>query len=230
MSIRVVLADDQALVRTGFRMILDDADDIEVAGEASDGESAVRVAAEVAPDVVLMDVRMPGTDGITATRRIRAAGTGPRVLILTTFDLDEYVYAGLRAGASGFVLKDALAADLLAAVRVVASGEAVVAPTVTRRLIERFVGSGPGPGGDGGDSSGVPADVLDVLTPRERETLTLIARGLSNAEIARRLYLGEGTVKTHVSRVLAKLGLRDRIQAVILAYETGLVRIGRPGE
>ena len=230
MSIRVVLADDQALVRTGVRMILDDADDIEVAGEASDGESAVRVAAEVAPDVVLMDVRMPGTDGITATRRIRAAGTGPRVLILTTFDLDEYVYAGLRAGASGFVLKDALAADLLAAVRVVASGEAVVAPTVTRRLIERFVGSGPGPGGDGGDSSGVPADVLDVLTPRERETLTLIARGLSNAEIARRLYLGEGTVKTHVSRVLAKLGLRDRIQAVILAYETGLVRIGRPGE
>ena len=230
MSIRVVLADDQALVRTGFRMILDGADDIEVAGEASDGESAVRVAAEVAPDVVLMDVRMPGTDGITATQRIRAAGSGPRVLILTTFDLDEYVYAGLRAGASGFVLKDALAADLLAAVRVVASGEAVVAPTVTRRLIERFVGSGPGPGGDGGDSSGVPADVLDVLTPRERETLTLIARGLSNAEIAGRLYLGEGTVKTHVSRVLAKLGLRDRIQAVILAYETGLVRIGRPGE
>ena len=230
MSIRVVLADDQALVRTGFRMILDGADDIEVAGEASDGESAIRVAAEVAPDVVLMDVRMPGTDGITATQRIRAAGTSPRVLILTTFDLDEYVYAGLRAGASGFVLKDALAADLLAAVRVVASGEAVVAPTVTRRLIERFVGSGPGPGGDGGDSRGVPADVLDVLTPRERETLTLIARGLSNAEIAGRLYLGEGTVKTHVSRVLAKLGLRDRIQAVILAYETGLVRIGRPGE
>jgi len=230
MSIRVVLADDQALVRTGVRMILDDADDIEVAGEASDGESAVRVAAEVAPDVVLMDVRMPGTDGITATRRIRAAGTGPRVLILTTFDLDEYVYAGLRAGASGFVLKDALAADLLAAVRVVASGEAVVAPTVTRRLIERFVGSGPGPGGDGGDAHGVPADVLDVLTPRERETLTLIAGGLSNAEIARRLFLGEGTVKTHVSRVLAKLGLRDRIQAVILAYETGLIRIGRPGE
>jgi len=229
-SIRVVLADDQTLVRTGVRMILDDADDIEVAGEASDGESAVRVAAEVAPDVVLMDVRMPGTDGITATRRIRAAGTGPRVLILTTFDLDEYVYAGLRAGASGFVLKDALAADLLAAVRVVASGEAVVAPTVTRRLIERFVGSGPDPRGDGGDPRGIPADVLDVLTPRERETLTLIARGLSNAEIARRLYLGEGTVKTHVSRVLAKLGLRDRIQAVILAYETGLIRIGLPGE
>jgi DNA-binding NarL/FixJ family response regulator len=225
-SIRVVLADDQALVRTGFRMILDDADDIEVAGEASDGESAVRVTAEVVPDVVLMDVRMPGTDGIAATRRIRASGGATRVLILTTFDLDEYVYEGLRAGASGFVLKDALAAELLSAVRVVASGEAVVAPTVTRRLIERFIGDG------GGAAAGaVPsADVLDVLTPRERETLALIARGLSNAEIARRLYLGEGTVKTHVSRILGKLGLRDRIQAVILAYETGLVRIGRPDE
>jgi DNA-binding NarL/FixJ family response regulator len=225
MTIRVILADDQALVRTGFRMILDGADDVEVIGEASDGAAAVRVAAEVSPDVVLMDIRMPGTDGITATRRIRAAGTGPKVLILTTFDLDEYVYAGLRAGASGFVLKDALAADLLSAVRVVASGEAVVAPTVTRRLIERFIGLG----GDG-DGPVASADVLSVLTPRERETLALIARGLSNAEIAGRLFLGEGTVKTHVSRVLAKLGLRDRIQAVILAYETGLVRVGRPGE
>lgn len=222
MSIRVVLADDQALVRTGFRMILDEVEDIEVAAEASDGESAVRVTAEVMPDVVLMDVRMPGVDGITATRRIRAAGTCSRVLILTTFDLDEYVYAGLRAGASGFVLKDALAADLISAVRVVASGEAVVAPTVTRRLIERFIGSGP--------ARGPSADVLDLLTPREQETLALLARGLSNAEIAGRLFLGEGTVKTHVSRVLAKLGLRDRIQAVILAYETGLVRIGRPDE
>jgi len=221
-SIRVVLADDQALVRTGFRMILDEVQDIEVAAEASDGESAVRVTAEVMPDVVLMDVRMPGVDGITATRRIRAAGTCSRVLILTTFDLDEYVYAGLRAGASGFVLKDALAADLISAVRVVASGEAVVAPTVTRRLIERFIGSGP--------ARGPSADVLDLLTPRERETLALLARGLSNAEIAGRLFLGEGTVKTHVSRVLAKLGLRDRIQAVILAYEAGLVRIGRPDE
>ncbi|HLH85166.1 MAG TPA: response regulator transcription factor [Trebonia sp.] len=225
MTIRVVLADDQALVRTGFRMILDGADDIEVAGEASDGAAAVRVAAEVSPDVVLMDIRMPGTDGITATRRIRAAGTGPKVLILTTFDLDEYVYAGLRAGASGFVLKDALAADLLSAVRVVASGEAVVAPSVTRRLIERFIGLG-----EDGDGPVTSAEVLGVLTPRERETLALIARGLSNAEIAGRLFLGEGTVKTHVSRVLAKLGLRDRIQAVILAYETGLVRVGRPGE
>ena len=219
MSIRVVLADDQALVRTGFRMILAEAGDIEVAGEAGDGEAAVKVAAQVIPDVVLMDVRMPGTDGIAATRLIRAAQPATRVLILTTFDLDEYVYAGLRAGASGFLLKDALAADLLSAVRIAASGEAVVAPAVTRRLIERFIaGSGPHPTCD---------TTLDVLTPRERETLTLVARGLSNAEIAARLFLSEGTVKTHVSRVLAKLGLRDRIQAVILAYEVSVIR---PGE
>jgi DNA-binding NarL/FixJ family response regulator len=223
--IKVLIADDQALVRTGFRMILDGADDIEVAGEAADGAAAVAATAAVSPDVVLMDVRMPDVDGITATRLIRASGDGPRVLILTTFDLDEYVYAGLRAGASGFLLKDALASDLLAAIRVVASGEAVVAPTVTRRLIERFIGAG-----DGGDGApGMSPGRLDVLTPRERETLELIARGLSNAEIARRLFLGEGTVKTHVSRVLAKLGLRDRIQAVILAYETGMVRAGQPG-
>jgi DNA-binding NarL/FixJ family response regulator len=216
-SIRVVLADDQALVRTGFRLILAEAGDIEVVGEASDGAVAVAVTAETAPDVVLMDIRMPGTDGIAATRLIRGSARGTRVLILTTFDLDEYVYAGLRAGASGFLLKDALAADLVSAVRVVASGEAVVAPAVTRRLIERFAGEG---------LAAPPATTLDVLTPRERETLTLIARGLSNAEIAGRLFLSEGTVKTHVSRVLAKLGLRDRIQAVVLAYETGLVRPG----
>jgi DNA-binding NarL/FixJ family response regulator len=218
----VVLADDQVLVRTGFRMILAEADDIEVVGEAGDGDSVVKVARSTCPDVVLMDVRMPGTDGIAATRRIRAAGTTPRVLILTTFDLDEYVYAGLRAGANGFLLKDALAADLLAAVRAVASGEAVVAPTVTRRLIERFIGE------DARDGH-VSAAALDVLTEREREVLTLIARGLSNAEIAQRLFLSEGTVKTHVSRVLAKLGVRDRIQAVILAYEAGLTRIGQAG-
>jgi DNA-binding NarL/FixJ family response regulator len=220
MSIKVVLVDDQALVRTGFRMILAETGDIEVVGEAGDGDEAVRVAAGTGPDVVLMDVRMPGTDGIAATRAIRAAASAPRVLILTTFDLDEYVYSGLRAGASGFLLKDALAAELVSAVRVVASGEAVVAPTVTRRLIERFISDAP-------DSARPPLAALDVLTPREREVLTLIARGLANAEIARRLFLSEGTVKTHVSRVLAKLGLRDRLQAVILAYETGLIRIGQ---
>jgi DNA-binding NarL/FixJ family response regulator len=224
--IRVVIADDQALVRTGFRMILAEADDIEVVGEAADGDEAVQVTAAARPDVVLMDVRMPGTDGIAATRRIRAAAAGaamPRVLILTTFDLDDYVFSGLRAGASGFVLKDALAADLLSAVRAVASGEAVVAPTATRRLIERFIGEMPGE--DRPDKR-----VFDILTRREREVLTLIARGLSNGDIAARLFLSEGTVKTHVSRVLAKLGLRDRIQAVILAYEAGLVRVGQgPG-
>jgi len=220
MSITVVLADDQALVRTGFRMILAETDDIEVVGEAGDGDEAVRVAAAAGPDVVLMDVRMPGTDGIAATRRIRAAEPAPRVLILTTFDLDEYVYAGLRAGASGFVLKDALAPELISAVRVVASGEAVVAPTVTRRLIERFVGDGP-------EAGRLSLAALDVLTRREREVLMLIARGLANAEIAHALFLSEGTVKTHVSRILAKLGLRDRLQAVILAYETGLVRAGQ---
>jgi DNA-binding NarL/FixJ family response regulator len=173
-----------------------------------------------------MDIRMPGTDGIAATRHIRAAAGSsptPRVLILTTFDLDEYVFSGLRAGASGFLLKDALAADLLSAVRVVASGEAAIAPTATRRLIERFVGEMPGE--DRPDMS-----TFDSLTAREREVLTLIAGGLSNADIAARLYLSEGTVKTHVSRVLTKLGLRDRIQAVILAYEAGLVRVGHgPG-
>ena len=220
MSITVVLADDQALVRTGFRMILAETDDIEVVGEAGDGDEAVRVVAAAGPDVVLMDVRMPGTDGIAATRRIRAAEPAPRVLILTTFDLDEYVYAGLRAGASGFVLKDALARELISAVRVVASGEAVVAPTVTRRLIERFVGDGP-------EAGRLSLAALDVLTGREREVLMLIARGLANAEIAQGLFLSEGTVKTHVSRILAKLGLRDRLQAVILAYETGLVRAGQ---
>jgi DNA-binding NarL/FixJ family response regulator len=224
--IRVVIADDQALVRTGFRLILAEADDIEVVGEAADGDEAVQVTVAARPDVVLMDVRMPGTDGIAATRRIRVAAGGaatPRVLILTTFDLDDYVFSGLRAGASGFMLKDALAADLLSAVRAVASGEAVVAPTATRRLIERFVGEMPGE--DRPDKR-----VFDILTAREREVLTLIARGLSNADIAARLFLSEGTVKTHVSRVLTKLGLRDRIQAVILAYEAGLVRVGQgPG-
>jgi len=219
--ISVVLADDQALVRTGFRMILENAPDMRVVGEAGDGAQAAQIALEAAPDVVLMDVRMPEVDGVEATRRIcDGDGAGRiRVLILTTFDLDEYVYAALQAGASGFLLKDTLAPDLLSAIRVVARGEAVVAPSVTRRLLDRYVTGGAGPA--------VPTVALDTLTDREREVLGLIARGLSNVEIAGRLYLSEGTVKTHVSRVLAKLRLRDRVQAVVYAYECGLVRAGR---
>jgi DNA-binding NarL/FixJ family response regulator len=219
--IRVLIADDQTLVRTGFRMILANADDMLVVGEAGDGVAATRLALELRPDVVLMDVRMPEADGVSATRRICAAGLSCRVLILTTFDLDEYVYAALRAGASGFLLKDTLAPDLLAAIRVVARGDAVVAPSVTRRLLERHVGrddAGPPP------PAGPPPD---ALTGREREVLGLIARGLSNAEIAGALHLSEGTVKTHVSRVLTKLALRDRVQAVVYAYETGVVRPGQ---
>jgi DNA-binding NarL/FixJ family response regulator len=219
MTIRVLLADDQVLVRTGLRTILEDAGDFDVVGEAADGVEAVARAAALAPDVVLMDVRMPRLDGIAATRQIRARPGAPRVLVLTTFDLDEYVYAGLRAGASGFLLKDTLAPDLVSAIRVVAAGDAVVAPSATRRLIERFVESTPEP-------DRARARSLEALTDREREVLTLVARGLSNAEIAGQLYLSEGTVKTHVSRLLGKLSLRDRVQAVVLAYETGLVRPG----
>jgi DNA-binding NarL/FixJ family response regulator len=216
--IRVVLVDDQALVRTGFRMILDETDDIVVVGEAGDGSAALDVIARTRPDVVLMDVRMPGMDGLEATRRARSTGgAGPKVIILTTFDLDEYVFAGLQAGASGFLIKDTLAADLLTAVRVVASGEAVAAPTVTRRLIAHFVASAPAGPRDSGR--------LAALTTREREVLTLIGRGRSNPEIAIALHLSEGTVKTHVGRILGKLGLRDRVQAVILAYDSGLVSV-----
>jgi len=215
MTIRVLLVDDQALVRTGFRMILDETDDIEVVGEAADGASAVHAVASTRPDLVLMDVRMPNVDGIEATRRIRALPSPPKVLILTTFDLDEYVYSGLRAGASGFLLKDTLAADLVSAVRVVMSGEAVAAPSITRRLITHFLTSAA-PQSQGPDR-------VAVLTAREREVLTLIARGLSNPEIASELHLSEGTVKTHVGRILAKLDLRDRVHAVILAYECGLI-------
>ncbi|MEV6930535.1 response regulator transcription factor [Dactylosporangium sp. NPDC051485] len=220
--IRVLLADDQALVRTGFRLILAQAPDMAVVGEAADGEQAAAMALELRPDVVLMDVRMPSVDGVEATRLIRAGGEGPtRVLILTTFDLDEYVYAALRAGASGFLLKDILAADLFSAIRVVAAGDAVVAPSATRRLLERYVPVGP--------ASRAAVTDPDVLTGREREVLTYIAQGLSNAEIAERLYLSEGTVKTHVSRVLTKLNLRDRVQAVVYAYESGVVRAGFAG-
>jgi len=221
--IRVLIADDQSLVRTGFRMILENAPDMAVVGEAADGAEAAALALDLEPDVVLMDVRMPETDGVQATRRICTEGTGrTRILMLTTFDLDEYVYACLRAGASGFLLKDALAPDLLSAIRVVAGGEAVVAPSVTRRLLERFVGT---------DAAAEPAPfapalAVDTLTDRERDVLASLARGLSNTEIAGLLYVSEGTVKTHVSRVLAKLGLRDRVQAVVYAYESGLVRAG----
>jgi len=219
MTIRVLLADDQPLVRTGLRTILEDAGGFDVVGEAADGVEAIAKAAELGPDVVLMDVRMPRLDGIAATRQIRAAPEPPRVLVLTTFDLDEYVYAGLRAGASGFLLKDTLAPDLVSALRVVVAGEAVVAPSATRRLVERFLDTTPEP-------DRARAQSLSALTEREREVLGLLARGLSNAEIAAELFLSEGTVKTHVSRILAKLCLRDRVQAVVLAYETGLVRPG----
>jgi len=222
---RVVLVDDQALVRAGFRMLVDSQPDLEVVGEASDGREAVRVVRGLRPDVVLMDVRMPGMDGVEATRELvgddAAAGEGaPRVLILTTFDLDEYAFAGLRAGASGFLLKDVPPEQLLEAVRVVASGDAVVAPRVTRRLLDRFAGSLPD------DPAGTP-ERLEALTEREREVLALVGRGLSNTEITARLVVAEATVKTHVGRILAKLGLRDRVQAVVLAYETGLVRPGQ---
>jgi DNA-binding NarL/FixJ family response regulator len=213
-SIRVLLADDQELMRTGFRLILNAEPDIEVVGEAADGAQAVHAARRLEPDVVLMDVRMPHMDGIAATRKL--GRDGPRVLILTTFDLDEYVYDALRAGASGFLLKDAPADQLVGAIRVVAAGEALLAPTVTRRLIAEFVRR-PEP-------ETVPA--LEELTARELEVLELMARGLSNAELAHELVLSEATVKTHVKRVLAKLDLRDRVQAVVLAYETGLVQPG----
>jgi len=215
--IRVLIADDQALVRSGFRMILDARDDLEVVGEAEDGVDAVALARSLTPDAVLMDVRMPRLDGIEATRQIVTSGSPARVLILTTYDLDEYVYAAIRAGASGFLLKDVEPGQLVEAVRVVARGDALLAPTVTRRLLERFVDTLPG-------GAPTPPPGLASLTARESEILELVARGLSNAEIAEQLVLGETTVKTHVSSVLRKLGLRDRVQAVVLAYETGLVQ------
>lgn len=219
MSIRVVLVDDQALVRTGFRLVLDETGDIEVVGEAADGIQALDTVTRARPDVVLMDVRMPGVDGIEATRRIRSGARPAKVIILTTFDLDEYVLAGLRAGASGFLLKDALAADLISAVRVVAAGESVAAPSVTRRLIAHYLGSAP--------PRPAAGERLTALTGREREVLALVTRGLSNLEIAAALVLSESTVKTHISRILAKLDLRDRVQAVILGYECGLVDADR---
>ncbi|MGW3987004.1 response regulator [Streptomyces sp. NPDC004830] len=217
----VLIADDQPLQRFGSRMLLESQDDMTVVGEATNGGEAVRLTAELHPDVVLMDIRMPGLDGIEATRRITAAGDRTRVLIVTTFDLDEYAYAGLRAGASGFLVKDAQPEDLLSGIRAVATGDAVVAPSLTRRLLDAYVHHLPA------DTTAAtpPEDDprLASLTDREREILTVIGRGWTNTEIAARLHLAESTVKTHVGRILAKTGSRDRIQAVILAYDAKLV-------
>ncbi|MET8578166.1 response regulator transcription factor [Streptomyces sp. NPDC005012] len=226
MTIRVMLVDDQALLRTGFRMVLDAQPDMEVVAEAGDGEEALRVLAAARPDVVLMDVRMPRMDGVEATRRVCAEADAPKVLILTTFDLDEYAFSALRAGASGFMLKDVPPGDLLAAIRAVHSGDAVVAPSTTRRLLDRFAPMLPGAPDE---RSRARDEELARLTAREREVMVLVAQGLSNGEIAARLVLSEATVKTHVGRILTKLGLRDRVQVVVLAYETGLVRAGGLG-
>ncbi|MFD8600336.1 response regulator [Kitasatospora sp. NPDC059646] len=226
MPIRVMLVDDQELLRTGFRMVLQSQGDIEIAAEAGDGQQALDVLRTAEVDVILMDVRMPRLDGVQATRRICLDDRGtpvegaPRVLILTTFDLDEYAFAALKAGASGFLLKDVPPVELVAAIRAVHGGDAVVAPTTTRRMIDRFAEVLPTPAATPGSA------VLAPLTEREREVFLLVAQGLSNGEIAARLVLSEATVKTHVGRILAKLGLRDRVQAVVLAYENGLVRAG----
>ena len=217
MTVRVLLCDDQALVRSGFRMVLEARADMEVVGEAENGARAVELAAHSRPDVVLMDVRMPVMDGVEATRRLAQTGTSARIVILTTFDSDEYVYEALRAGASGFLLKDVQPAQLVDAIRVVARGEALLAPTVTRRLLDRFAHTLP-------DTTRAAPDALAELTERELEVLTLLASGLSNAELAEGLFLSETTVKTHVSSILRKLNLRDRVQAVVLAYQAGLVR------
>jgi DNA-binding NarL/FixJ family response regulator len=214
--IRVLVADDQPLVRSGFRMILEKRPDLALVGEASDGLEAVDLARELDPDVILMDVRMPNLDGVEATRRLVGANARARILVLTTFDLDEYVYAAVRAGASGFLLKDVQPAELVDAIRVVAAGNSLFGPAATRRLVERFVAQ----------PERSPSRTLDGLTEREREILALVAAGLSNAEIAARLYLSETTVKTHVSSLLRKLRVRDRVQAVIAAYDAGLVHPG----
>ena len=217
-AVRVLVADDQALVRSGFRLILETRPDLQIVGEAENGREAVRLARELGPDVVLMDVRMPELDGIEATRQIVASGSAARILVLTTFDLDEYVHAAIRAGASGFLLKDVRPNDLVEGIRLVANGNALLGPTVTRRLLERFAEE---------RDAGAAGEAVARLTGREREILRLLACGLSNAELAQRLFLGETTVKTHVSSILRKLGVRDRVQAVIAAYDAGLVR---PGE
>jgi len=215
-NIRVLVADDQPLVRSGFRMIIDERTDLELVAEAEDGEQAIALAAELDPDVILMDIRMPTLDGVEATRRLVEAGSRARILVLTTFDLDEYVYAAVNAGASGFLLKDVQPEQLVDAIRVVAAGNSLFGPAATQRLLDRFA---PPP-------SGSAATRLDQLTDREREILKLIAQGRSNAELAQQLYLSEATVKTHVSAILRKLAVRDRVQAVIAAYEAGLVQPG----
>ncbi len=220
MSSTVLLADDQPLLRMGFRMVLESQDDLSVVGEAADGRQALELTRRLAPDVVLMDVRMPGMDGIEATRLIVEQGLSSRVLILTTFDLDEYAHAALRAGASGFLLKDALPNDLLSGIRAVASGDAVVAPSVTRRLLDTYAHRLSPDDEEELD----PEPYLEALTPREREVLAQVAQALSNSEIAAALHLTEATVKTHVGRILAKLGMRDRVQLVVFAYDNGLVR------
>ena len=222
MSVSIVLADDQPLLRRGFRMILEAEPDLTVVGEAGNGEEAVELARRHQPDVALMDIRMPGTDGIEATQRITAAGPLPKVLVLTTFDLDEYAFGALRAGASGFLLKDVRPAELVAAIRTVATGDAVVSPRVTRRLLEEYAQVLPlAPG-----QRQQQYPKLATLTEREREVLIAVARGMSNTEIAACLFVSEATVKSHVGRILSKLALRDRVQVVVLAYEAGLIRPG----
>ncbi len=229
--ISVLLVDDHSLIRMGFRLVLDAEDDIEVVGEAADGAAAVAMCSALRPDVVLMDVRMPGHDGIEATRDIVAAGLPCKVLILTTFDLDDYVYTGLRAGASGFLLKDTQPAQLVAAIRTIAAGDAVLAPAATSRLVRQFAATPdpetPAPRGSPGAHPG-GAQIRQALTDREQDVFSRIAAGMSNSEIAASLYLSEGTVKIHVGRILAKLGLRDRVQAVVLAYESRLITPGTP--
>jgi len=218
MSIRLLIADDQELVRIGFRLLLEAQDDLEVVGEAADGEQAVALARELRPDVILMDIRMPRVDGIEAIGRLQALEPPPRVLVLTTFDLDEYVFGALRAGAAGFLLKDAPKDALVQAIRVIHAGDALLSPSVTRRLVEDYARRG--------EPTRSPEAILRDLTPREREVLVLVARGMSNAEIAERLVVSEATVKSHVGSILLKLDLRDRVQAVVLAYESGIVVAG----
>jgi len=222
----ILLVDDQPMLRMGYRMVLDAQPDLSVVGEAENGLEAIELTGRLEPDVVLMDVRMPGIDGVQATERIVTSGSSSRIIILTTFDLDEYAYGALRAGASGFLLKDAPPPDMLSAIRAVATGDAVVAPSVTRRLLSQFAHRLPGPE----EPPAAEDPRAESLTPRERELLVEVAGGLSNAEIAERLVVSEATVKTHVGSILAKLGLRDRVQIVVFAYETGLVRPSIPGD